>query len=100
MTRLRFAVLLALALVFAVPASASADFGFLGDFGNSGQGNGQFLGYPTYIDVAPDGAVWVAEDGARVQKLSPDGQYLTQVQVGRFGAGPVAVDGAGNLYVG
>src|SRR3954454_13010063 len=100
MTRVRFAVLLVLALVFAVPATASADFGFLGEFGSSGQGNGQFLGYPTYLDVAPDGAVWIAEDGARVQKFSPDGQYLTQVQVGRFRVGPVATDGAGNLYVG
>jgi sugar lactone lactonase YvrE len=42
----------------------------------------------------------VAEDDKRVQKFTADGQYLTQVEVGRFGGGPIAVDGAGNLYVG
>ena len=100
MTRLRpLFLVLASAVCLAAPASASADFGFLGDFGTSGDGNGQFH-TPTHVDVAPDGSVWVAEDDKRVQKFTPDGQYLAQVQVGRFGAGPVAVDGAGNLYVG
>src|SRR4051794_28902769 len=91
--------LLALAALAAVPASAAADFGFLGAWGATGDQNGQFH-TPTYVDTAPDGSVWVAEEDKRVQKFTADGQYLTQVQVGQFGAGPVAVDGAGNLYVG
>src|SRR3954451_7253182 len=101
MTRLRLLLtsLVTVAALAAVPASASADFGFLGDWGSTGDQNGQFH-TPTYVDVAADGSVWVAEDDKRVQKFTADGQYLTQVQVGRFGAGPVAVDGAGNLYVG
>jgi outer membrane protein assembly factor BamB len=97
--RILLTSLLAAAALAAVPASASADFGFLGDWGTTGDQNGQFQ-TPTFIDVAPDGSVWVAENDKRVQKFTADGQYLTQVQVGHFGAGPVAVDGAGNLYVG
>jgi streptogramin lyase len=100
MTRLR-SLLLALAttIALAAPATASADFGFLGDFGKSGTADGQFM-TPTYVDVAPDGSVWVAENDKRVQKFTPDGNYLAHVEVGRFGAGPVATDGAGNVYVG
>lgn len=75
--------LLALAALAAVPASASADFGFLGDWGTTGDQNGQFH-TPTYIDTAPDGSVWVAENDKRVQKFTADGQYVTQVQVGQF----------------
>jgi DNA-binding beta-propeller fold protein YncE len=99
MTRLR-PLLLALtaALALALPASASADFGFLGDFGSFGDANGQFH-EPRYVDVAPDGSVWVAEYESRVQKFTPDGQYLTQVKIGVVDAGQVATDGAGNLYV-
>src|SRR3954470_3846626 len=100
MTRLRLLLtsLVTVVALAAIPASASADFGFLGDWGTTGDQNGQFH-TPTYVDVAPDGSVWVAENDKRVQKFTADGQYLTQVQVGTFGAGPVAVDGAGNLYV-
>lgn len=95
MTRIA-ALLTVLALV--APATASADFGFLGDFGSFGDANGQFH-EPTFLDVAPDGSVWVAEHESRVQKFTPDGQFLTQVKIGVVDAGQVAVDGAGNLYV-
>src|SRR4051812_7526766 len=98
MTLRSFLFALAAAVFLAIPASASADFGFLGDFGTGGAGNGQFT-EPTSIAVAPDGAVWIG-DGLRVQKFSAAGQYLTQVQVGRFGVGSIATDAAGNLYVG
>jgi DNA-binding beta-propeller fold protein YncE len=99
MTRLHL-LLAALATAFALaaPATASADFGFLGDFGSFGDGNGQFH-EPAYLDVAPDGSVWVAEHESRVQKFTPDGQFLTQVKIGIVDAGQVAVDGAGNLFV-
>src|SRR3954447_21533690 len=101
MTRLRLLLtsLVTVAALAAGPASASADFGFLADWGSTGDQNGQFH-TPTYVDVPADGSVCVPEAEQRVQKLTAHGQYLTQVQVGRFGAGPVAVDGAGNLYVG
>jgi sugar lactone lactonase YvrE len=99
MTRLHLllaALLTSIAL--AAPATASADFGFLGDFGKFGDADGQFH-EPTYLDVAPDGSVWVGEHESRVQKFTPDGQFLTQVKIGVVDAGQVAVDGAGNLYV-
>ena len=96
MTRLLAALLASIAL--AVPATASADFGFLGDFGSFGDANGQFH-EPTFLDVAPDGSVWVGEHESRVQKFTPDGQFLAQVKIGIVDAGQVAVDGAGNLYV-
>jgi sugar lactone lactonase YvrE len=99
MTRLHLllgALLASIAL--AVPATASADFGFLGDFGSFGEANGQFH-EPTFLDVAPDGSVWVGEHESRVQKFTPDGQFLAQVKIGIVDAGQVAVDGAGNLYV-
>jgi streptogramin lyase len=100
MTRLRpLLISLATAIALAVPATASADFGFLGDWGGTGSADGQFA-TPTWLDVAPDGSVWVAENDKRVQKFTPDGKYLTRVEVGRFGAGPVATDGGGNVYVG
>jgi NHL repeat len=100
MTGIRLLLLpLATTIALAAPATASADFGFLGDFGKAGSGDGQFM-TPTYVDVAPDGSVWVAENDKRVQKFTPDGRYLVKVEVGRFGAGPVATDGAGNVYVG
>jgi sugar lactone lactonase YvrE len=99
MTRLR-PLLLALtaALTLAIPTTASADFGFLGDFGRFGDADGQFH-EPTYVDVAPDGSVWVAEHESRVQKFTADGRYLAQVKIGIVDAGQVATDGAGNLYV-
>ena len=89
---------LAATLALAAPASASADFGFLGDFGSFGDADGQFHG-PTSLDIAPDGTVWVAELGDRVQKFTRDGQFLTQVRIGIVDAGRVAVDGAANLFV-
>src|SRR4051794_30606880 len=99
MTRLHLllaALLTSIAL--AAPTTASADFGFLGDFGKFGNADGQFH-EPTYLDVAPDGSVWVGEHESRVQKFTADGQFLTQVKIGVVDAGQVAVDGAGNLYV-
>jgi streptogramin lyase len=100
MTRLRMLLLAATTTIaLAAPATASAEFGFLGDWGSGGGADGQFR-TPTYIDVAPDGSVWVAEEDKRVQKFTAGGGYLTHVEVGRFGAGPVATDGAGNVYVG
>jgi DNA-binding beta-propeller fold protein YncE len=99
MTRLQLLLLaFATAIALCAPATASADFGFLGDFGKFGDGNGQFHD-PTYLDVAPDGSVWVGEHESRVQKFTPDGQFLTQVKIGVADAGQVATDGAGNLYV-
>jgi hypothetical protein len=91
-------VALATAIALAAPATASADFGFLGDFGRFGDANGQFH-EPTYLDVAPDGSVWVGDHESRVQKFTPDGRFLTQVKIGVVDAGQVATDGAGNLYV-
>src|SRR5689334_20361154 len=91
-------VAVATTIALCAPATASADFGFLGDFGKFGDGNGQFH-EPSYLDVAPDGSVWVGEHESCVQKFTADGQFLTQVKIGIVDAGQVATDGAGNLYV-
>ena len=59
----------------------------LGSWGSYGSGNGQF-DYPTGVEVAPDGYVYVCEcDGAnhRVQYFTPTGSYLGQW--GKYGIG-------------
>jgi DNA-binding beta-propeller fold protein YncE len=79
----------------------------LGPTGGSpkGDGDGQFY-FPTYLAVAPDGRVYVADTlNFRVQEFSPEGQFLRKFgengdTVGTFSRlKGLALDGFGNLYV-
>src|SRR5687767_8758028 len=90
MTLRTFVAGAALAVGLALPASASADFGFLGEFGPSGQA----------VDVDPAGNVWVVNlTDRQVRKTTADGQPITAISSEQFGYNGVAVDGAGNVYV-
>lgn len=59
----------------------------LGMFGEEGEGEGQFI-YPAAVTQDDEGFLYVAEYGGndRVQKFTPDGEYL--LQFGRAGTEP------------
>jgi DNA-binding beta-propeller fold protein YncE len=69
-------------LIIAVAAALAAgvswgEWVYEGQWGKMGWGNGEFL-YPWGIDVAPNGDVYVTEEGAnpRVQYFTPKGSFL------------------------
>ncbi len=73
--------------------------------GTCGSGAGQFMN-PRNLAVDPEGNIYVLDSGNnRVQKLSPDGQFI--LQWGSFGTAPgqfnepwgIAVDERGYVYV-
>ena len=77
----------------------------VGKFGELGRGPGQFI-YPVAVTTDPAGNLYVAEYGSndRIQKFSPDDEYLTAfgsfgTEAGQFQrpSGLVWLDG--NLYV-
>ena len=70
-------------------------------FGTQGPGPGQFV-YPRAIAVGADGAIFVVDKSARVQRFSPDGQFETTWAMPEMQAGkPVGmhVGPDGRLYV-
>jgi tripartite motif-containing protein 71 len=78
---------------------------FQSAFGSIGTGNGQ-LKAPADVAVDAAGNVWVADkSNHRIQKFSPNGEYLTKF--GSFGAGngqlsspaALAIDAKGNIWV-
>lgn len=84
---LGIAVLLALVL----PASALGAFGYLGQWGGPGTGNGEFQA-PFGIATDASGNVYVADCSRNdVQKFDPSGVYLT-----KWGSGPAAGNGQFN----
>jgi sugar lactone lactonase YvrE len=98
-TSRRLVAAAAVATALAAPPSASAGFGFLGDFGTPGEAPGQFRS-PSAVDVDPAGNVWVIDYYPhRVQKLSAAGEPLLTLR-GSSEVQAIAVDGAGNVYVG
>ncbi len=64
---------------FLLPAApAGAAFGYLGEWGTSGSGDGQFLG-AAGIDTDAAGNVYVADCNAdRVQKFTANGAFITK----------------------
>jgi len=100
-------VAFAAALAAALPASASAEIGFLGGWGEPGTGNGQFTG-ANALTIDSAGDVYVV-DGSfptynRVQKFTSAGALITSF--GNKGSQPDGFYGAGvaaatpsNVYV-
>ena len=92
-----------------VPALASCDEApsqsdvpkVLSAFGKTGQGQGEFI-YPRAIDVASDGSLLVVDKTGRIQRLSPDGQFLDVIQMPLVETGKptgLSIAPNGNLYV-
>jgi len=84
----------------------TSDGAFLGMWGSSGTGNGQF-DFPGGVAVEGSGAVYVADlRNDRIQKFTSDGTFVKKW--GSHGSGNgqfdvpvgVAVDGFGHVYVG
>jgi DNA-binding beta-propeller fold protein YncE len=78
---------------------------YISNWGSEGSGDGQFFG-PKGMEVAPDGSVYVADEGNdRIQKFTSDGTFLTKW--GGTGTGDglfksprgIATDSSGNVYV-
>ncbi len=82
-----------------------ADGTFLGQFGTTGAGNGQF-NLPHAVAVGPDGSVFVADTANnRIQKFTATGTFVTAWGTAGSGRGQfsapmgVAVDPTGNVFV-
>jgi DNA-binding beta-propeller fold protein YncE len=70
-------------------------------FGERGLGPGQFV-YPRAIAVAPDGAVFVVDKMARIQRFNPDGEFETSWQMPLWQAGKptgITVDNQNRVMV-
>jgi len=53
------------------------------------------MGRPFRLALGPDGSLYIADDGQRIQRVTPDGIISTVATDG--GAG-VATDAAGSVY--
>ncbi len=73
----------------------------LNAFGKTGQGQVEFI-YPRAIDITSDGSLLVVDKTGRIQRLSPDGQYLDVIKMPLVETGKptgLSVAPNGNLYV-
>ena len=73
----------------------------LNAFGQTGRGQGEFI-YPRAIDVTSDGSLLVVDKTGRIQRLSPDGQFLDVIKMPLVETGKptgLSVAPNGNLYV-
>ncbi len=70
-------------------------------FGRSGRGQCEFI-YPRGIDIAADGLLYVVDKTGRIQKFTPEGDFLSVVQMPRVEKGlPTGLSTArdGRLFV-
>ena len=70
-------------------------------YGQTGRGQGEFL-YPRAIDIASDGSLFVVDRTGRIQRLTADGDFLSEFQMPQVETGkPTGLSFApnGNLYV-
>lgn len=100
-------LLLVLSASLLRPTSARSEVVFEQRWGEIGGGQGQFLGAPTGLSVAPSGNVLVADPvGSRVMVFGPSGGFIREwgsfgVGAGQFLGGPRAIDVApsGDVFV-
>ena len=85
-------------------APASASFGYLGQIGTAGPGQGQFF-EPHAVAVGPDGNLYVADSGnGRVQVVAPSGAFVRAWGSAGSGHGQfeqlvgIGVGGSGSVY--
>jgi ABC-type Fe3+ transport system permease subunit/DNA-binding beta-propeller fold protein YncE len=70
-------------------------------FGRTGRGPGEFI-YPRAIDIASDGSLFIVDKTGRIQRLTADGDFLSEFQMPQVETGkPTSLSFApnGNLYV-
>lgn len=70
-------------------------------FGRTGRGPGEFI-YPRAIDIASDGSLFIVDKTGRIQRLTADGDFLSEFQMPQVETGkPAGLSFApnGNLYV-
>ncbi len=70
-------------------------------FGQTGRGPGEFI-YPRAIDIASDGSLFIVDKTGRIQRLTADGDFLSEFQMPQSETGkPTGLSFApnGNLYV-
>lgn len=74
---------------------------YIGQFGGSGTGNGEFM-FAQDIAIAPSGEIYVVEFGNfRVQSFSTSGVYISQFSLGeqQESAAGIAIDSLGRIYI-
>lgn len=70
-------------------------------FGRTGRGPGEFI-YPRAIDIASDGSLFIIDKTGRIQRLSPEGNFLDVIKMPLTEAGKptgLSVAPNGNLYI-
>jgi len=70
-------------------------------FGRTGRGQGEFV-YPRAVDITDDGSLFIVDKTGRIQRLSPEGDFLDVIKMPLIEAGKptgLTVGPNGNLYV-
>jgi len=73
----------------------------LNAFGQTGHGQAEFI-YPRAIDLDSDGSLFVVDKTGRIQRFSPEGEYLDCIKMPLVETGKptgLSVAANGNLYV-
>ncbi|MBN2593250.1 MAG: 6-bladed beta-propeller [Sedimentisphaerales bacterium] len=73
----------------------------LNTFGQTGQGQAEFV-YPRAIDLNSDGSLFIVDKTGRIQRLSPEGEFLNCINMPLIETGKptgLSVAPNGNLYV-
>ena len=70
-------------------------------FGRTGRGQGEFI-YPRAIDITDNGLLFIVDKTGRIQRLSPEGDFLDVIKMPLTEAGKptgLSIAPNGNLYV-
>ncbi len=70
-------------------------------FGRTGRGQGEFI-YPRAIDITGDGSLFIVDKTGRIQRLSPEGNFLGVIKMPLIEAGKptgLGIAPNGNVYV-